>query len=82
MTEETTTLTDLSDQQDVIVFPEAAMIFAAVCASIFTVVGVGGKWMTDFQRLIKIAKLSCLFTKKPDTYAQKKMDNCIVGLLF
>ena len=42
-TEETTTLTDSSEQQDVIVFPEAAMIFAAVCASIFTVVGVGGK---------------------------------------
>ena len=35
---------------EVVEFPRPVMIFAAICASIFTVVGIGGKDHTKFAK--------------------------------
>ena len=51
--QETSDSNGLTDEaENEVAFPQAAMVFAAVCASIFTVVGVGGK--TSKQKLVHV----------------------------
>ena len=48
---------------EVVEFPRPVMIFAAICASIFTVVGIGGKDDTKFTS--KFTQSAFLFNPTP-----------------
>lgn len=51
-------LNDDSSSTAIILYPRSATVFAAICASIFTVVGIGGNLLTVVA-LLRCPKLRC-----------------------